>query len=373
MDDRGQYSTLELANAEHNGPLGYNNGLEVVSPSVPPQTTESNNFPEAAIKPEYPTAENSNLPEVVAIQESPLPSGGKGERRICGLKRKVFIPLVALLALLVIGAVVGGAVGGTVGKSKSSTTSGSPTTTTSATPVITTSTPTATPAILANSSLGSVNWTDSKGYSHHAVFYQHRSTSLMLSLWDSQNTTWKVNNVSASLNSTMAALSGTPLTSAVSPSPYPFQFNLYYLSTSNQVMELITNDTQGRNWQVGLLSNNRIQAGAGSQLASYWQRCTYQCSQEVILLYEDSSQRLNIANSSDWEDTYLPIGSNINSGSGLALVPLAPLGGVNTQPYQMRAYVDISDRSQELMWRNSGPEDWVNGLFSNFQTVIPQY
>jgi hypothetical protein len=349
MDDRGQYSTLEFAGQQQKHPD--TPGLEAVPPSTLPQVSYDNDLPEAATKTEGQTF---------------VASDNLAPRRIWGLKRKTFFILVALVALLVVGAVVGGAVGGTVGKSSNSTktasTSPSPSPTTSR-PASSTPTSIKTANILSNSTLSSANWTDSKGYSHHAVFYQAPSKSLFLSLWDSQNTTWAVKNVSASLNSTFAALPGTPLSCAVTSTPWPFQLNLYYLSTSNRILELYTDDPQGGNWGTGSLATYNLEAGTGSQLASYWQRCNYECSQQIILLYEDTSQKLTVANGSNWANPYQPAGIDINSGSGLALVPLAPLSDPNNQPYQLRAYVDISETSQEWMWTGFAGEGlWYDGM-----------
>ncbi|KAE8443358.1 hypothetical protein EG329_001916 [Mollisiaceae sp. DMI_Dod_QoI] len=336
MEDSGQHSTLEVAN-QHNVPPEYAHGLEAVPPhSDLPQVVEGNDLPDAK-------------PESHAFLDAGHPAPYDGERKIWGLKRRTFMILAALVALVVVGAVVGGAVGGTVGKSKSSSTpsstSGSPTTTSGAP----TSTSTAAPVVLSNSSLSSANWTDLNGNTHHAVFWQGASNSLRLSLWDSQNTTWAVHNVSAPLNSSFAALPGTPLAAAIS-SPPNFQLNLYYLSPSNQIIELYTVDTQGGDWKIGSLHTYNLQAGAGSRLASYWQICEYQCSQAVILLYEDNQQNVLLANSSHWGATSSPFSGNVNTNSGLAIVPLAPIADINTQPYQLRAYIDVSQASQEILW-----------------------
>lgn len=349
MDNTGQWSTLEPAHQQYSGPQRYIDGLQVAHSNLP-QADQSHNLPEATTKPET---------SFIGHPAPPYDS----ERRICGLKRKVFIILAGLVAFLVVGAIVGGAVGGTVGKSKSTSTVPSSPTTTGPSSAPPTSTAIASSIILSNSSLSSANWTDSKGYSHHAVIYQGRSNSLLMSLWDSQNTTWTVKNISVALGSSSAALSGTPLSNAVTSYPWPFQLNLYYLSPSNQILELYTIDQLGEGWTSGSLSTYNLEASAGSQLASYWQRCDYQCSQQIVLLYEDTSQKLNLANGTNWGNPYQVSSVAINHESSMALVPLAPSSDINRAPYQLRAYVDVSETSQEWMWTGyAGKGLWYSGM-----------
>lgn len=135
--------------------------------------------------------------------------GKNPDRKIWGLKRTTFFILVAVAAIVIIGAIVGGVVGSRANSTTSTSESATPTSSTSAT-----STPTPSPiSILSNSRIASVNWTDSNDQ-HYFVFYQNEKNDLIASSWDSQNKTWEARSISASIKSAgdgLDVIEGTPI------------------------------------------------------------------------------------------------------------------------------------------------------------------
>ena len=433
MDNRQQYpnydySTLEVAQQQHGehtqtsspqpdyGQHGYATGgypeqaYQTDPRKYSPQPYEGHNLPQV-VDPVYP--EVAPKPDAAAIGTENAPKGdyaGYGdhqhvqhpvpapaERRIWGLKRKTFFVVLAVVLLVVIGAAVGGGVGGTVGKNsekKSDPSTGggaggaggggggggdggggsSPGNTTNNSPV------------LGNSSISAINWTDSSNVEFNAVFWQAKTTDLMMSLWDSQGNAWDQVNITDKMGATsvnVTAKPGTPLAAAARGYPWTvsklknvagdFGIALFYLSPQNTILEVYSTDPRGGSWKLGDLttsSSNTIKTASNSQLGAWWGLCETNCSGNILLAYEDENQALRIANSSTWNTA--SVLRNIADGASLSITACAGNRGLDGPAQNaVRLYYDSSNKLSELMWTTGGP--WYYGLTSPLTPTLPLF
>lgn len=285
MNNKTHHSTLEAVPVDSNQA-----GLEV-NPNYVPAKFEDKNLP--------------------------VGNAGKDERKILGLRRTVFFIVAGLVGLLVIGAIIGGAVGGTSGKNKSKlspastpptpvdpASSSTPPGSTSNNPNSANTTAPSTSKLLVDSKLATVNWTDSKNYQHHALFYQNSTGSLTLSLWDSQNKSWAISPVFVPGLQIDPTLNGTSI--ATSVDNINFQLNVYFYSIKQEIKEFYTNDQQARAWVKGDLTDRSNRGYPNSQLTAYSQLCASRdCCNSTVVLYQDPDQKLRYMNGSDgWYATF---------------------------------------------------------------------
>ena len=153
--------------------------------------------------------------------------------------------------------------------------------------------------------MAAVNWTDEARFTHYAVFAQDDTNSLLVSLWDSQNQTWSATNISdatSQAESPIKAKSGTPLAAVsavgVGPNNQSAQMNLYFLTPSNIISEVVSQD--GRSWRLGDLPKTAPRTvDEDSALAAVWHRCKAGCTENVYVAYLSDGQ-CNSLNSTDW-------------------------------------------------------------------------
>lgn len=232
-------------------------------------------------------------------------------------------------------------------------------------------------AVLANSSLASINYTVAgSSVAYQMVFWQHSSGDLMFSVWDSDNATWQVGNITKNLAQTRistANLPGTALAAVVRGYPWtekqfynaPFRILLFYFSPSHQVQQLFSPDPRGASWQVGPLLTAGVEYKSGniSQLAAWWALCASpQCSGDVSVWYEADGRSLQMLNSSRWAGGTTTVVTNMGGGSGIAVAPVAPRYGLDGPAAKMAClYYENSARAlQELRWtQDTG--SWNNG------------
>lgn len=225
--------------------------------------------------------------------------------------------------------------------------------------------------ILSNSKLAAVNWTDPDGLvDRAAVFYQHTSNSLMVSIRDSVSNVWTTTNLTEQLlNSTGAAvldvLPGTPLAAVTQR----YQVSLYYLTTSFEVAETwayTSNVGAGQfpGWSSGSLATSLKPPGAmnGSSLAAEWMICT-NCTNSLLVTWQGENGDVQMANLTEnsWylNDAISPTDSSFLGGTALALksqMGNATLFG--TDPNAARLFAFNSD----------GLLDLTNGPVSNFSS-----
>lgn len=355
MNNQAHYSTLEPVRRETNQA-----GLEVTPDYVPPKA-DYNHFP----------VENENV--------------GKGEGKILGLRRRLFFIVAGLLGILVIGAIIGGVVGSTRGKNKSKSSPAdappSPVAGSSSTPPDSTppgssnSTNTTTPStstLLDGSKLATVNWTDSKNFQHHALFYQNATGSLTLSLWDSQNKSWATKPVNVPGLQIDPTLNGTAL--AASVNNLDFSLNIYFYTNKQEIKEFYTRDQQGGSWDKGGLTNKApVKGYPNSQLAAYNQLCgSRQCCNSTVLLYQDPSQKLRYLNGSDdWTNIGYVMDTAIFPGSGMTLMPLTTTTDPKRLPVSLKAYVENNQLTQEFAGGNGGL--WTGGTLAKDSTLLEDF
>ncbi|CAG8957372.1 hypothetical protein HYFRA_00010798 [Hymenoscyphus fraxineus] len=292
-----------------------------------------------------------------------------GERKLFGLRKKVFICIIIIALLLISCAIIGGAIGGTLSKRNSQKASTSTNETTSASsPSI--PTPTSNyDRLLQNSSISSLNWTDGT-YQHYAVFYQKSSDHISASVWDEYNRTWSTSDISGF--NLPAPNSGTSIASSVRSTPATkyFQLNVYFYTADTKVVELYTQSQQALtgSWNNGQLTSTPFVGLPDSHLAAYWDNCDFQpCHSSPIVLYQSFDENLRSTNSSQgWsKDESQIIERNI----------VAPKTSVALMPWpknkEFKAYVRVKSSNQVQEYTNKY-ENNINisnwGLQSGFGT-----
>jgi hypothetical protein len=151
---------------------------------------------------------------VVDIYEAQSESSDPTEEcKIFGLRRKTFFILLALLLVLIAGA-IGGGVGRTIAAraSNSESTVTVPTDTPSPTPP---QAPTTTRVQYGNTGLAALQWTDLNGTLHKRLYYQDNDSRIRESSWDNStafDTAWDINAISDAVKpgTSIAAAAGYP-------------------------------------------------------------------------------------------------------------------------------------------------------------------
>lgn len=143
--------------------------------------------------------------------------------------------------------------------------------------------------ILAASDLAALNWTDtSTGTAYSGVFYQASHASglaLMVAFKNEKTQTWSSVNISASASkSQLDVLPGTPLAAASNNGLW----NLYYLTSTMTIAEVYATDpTSNNGWQQGSFADvlNRPAVMPGSGLGAMWQSCT-SCDNALFVTWQ---------------------------------------------------------------------------------------
>ncbi|KAI1851745.1 hypothetical protein JX265_010979 [Neoarthrinium moseri] len=248
------------------------------------------------------------------------------ERRICGLRRRIFFIVLAVISLVIIG-VVAGTVGGVLSSRQKPSTSPDPSQ----------PSPDSEPAAVGNlmkmSSLAAANWTDANGVAHRCVFFQDPRNALLARRWDGRNQTWALTNITAVMaysgQGPPDPAPGTPLAvvSLDRPNPYkvPEAMHLYFVNRQNVMRSLFTNDPLQHpdSWTNDTLIRAVVQVGPGSQLAAAWQRCTGDCKGNMTLAYQVPGGGINVVNSYNWASGQeaLTDRQQVAAGTSMALLP----------------------------------------------------
>lgn len=239
------------------------------------------------------------------------------KRRVCGLRRPLFITIAVLSTLLVIGAVIGLAIGLSTRANKDETPPPDPDETLPPNSSPTGGVPGVESNLFANSSLATANWTDPSGYVHLYVFYQNTDKELLTSVWDSENSTWATHSISRSLVSSSGRSVnlrfGTPIAAFSYTNP-SFQIRVYALTGESSVRELLTPDPSlASGWQHGQLGRDAfintgvgINSGWESKLAALRPQCGTgaDCQAnfpELAIAYQDNFGIIHLAKAPDWE------------------------------------------------------------------------
>ncbi|KAB2574447.1 hypothetical protein DBV05_g6866 [Lasiodiplodia theobromae] len=310
-----EYSTLEVYRPEAS-PL----------PEAVPGQFYDPKFADAKQPPRYsslPQVIDSTPPEVYYTQGSTLPppapnDQSEQDRTVCGLKRKTFWIVFAVLLVIIIAAAVGGGVGGALSSKKKS----SP-------PSSTNSTTTTSDPILPNSRIAAINYTDASNVVHHRVYFQGASLALYQSDFSAATNNWTVSRVNVTGNVT--ALQGTALSAyAYYHSAADVDFHLYFMDASDgtsvrEFYSTLSNST----WTLGD-GDARHVARQNSTLASYGRACSA-CSSSNFYIYEgpdgDGTADAAFRNTgaSSWPSTEFLTG--VVEGSAIATAPVPPVAG----------------------------------------------
>lgn len=405
MENRQQYanydySTLEVANQS---PSPLHEGQEkylAQDQHGAPEVVNTSNLPEVALKHEYitnaaPYGDTNTHSTSHAYPQSQYPQfqGPHSlatydpetpveKRRIWGMKRRTFFILLGVLLVVIIGAVVGGAVGATAGNNKNGevTPGPVPDPTPSGNGTVGGDVPGIQSAILQNSRISAVNWTDDNAVAYHGVFWQADDDSLMISVRDSKTNSWTITNITGTLDAQNQAVakSGTPLAAAALGAPWtqaPWGKRnglvLFFLSPRNVIQSLAA-DLPGKYWRLGNLSksNKNLEAAPDSQLSIWWAQCSTNCTFDISLWYEDKQQTLRQGTGkNNWAETPVSILDNIVPGAAIGNCALSPNYGQNgSDSWSSRVYYDQSGAISELLHHEEAGvvEDWAYGtLFTH--------
>lgn len=177
-------------------------------------------------------------------------------RRICGYQRTAFYLVLTIIALVVIGAAIGGGVGASLSSNTSD--DAEPTSTASASQPPGTLSPT--------TRLASINYTDESGIDYFLVYYQLSSNMICQSLWNNSKQSWTASVVSDDTDNIMAS---SPIsadlwkhTSVLLPLPK--------LTTKFSVYPCLTSLLQNRDIHVYWLDPNNVIRGLSRSASGQW-------------------------------------------------------------------------------------------------------
>ncbi|KAK6860715.1 hypothetical protein PG995_004351 [Apiospora arundinis] len=278
------------------------------------------------------------------------------DRQIFGLSKKTFILVVSGLALFLV-VLLAIILGVTLGRGASSKDN---------------SAGAGTLGLLENTRLSAMNWTDPfSGVDHSAVFYQHSSNALMVSVRDATSQAWRSVNITASVMNTtkavgLSVLPRTPMACVTNA----FQQSCYYLNADGRVAEIYNVDPTLNGWTAGAFGS-KIQARTApdSRIAAVWQICQ-NCSNSILVAWQDANGAdVKIANftSKDWAQGPT-LFESAAPGAGLAFSTFNDFRGTSpfgTDPNALRMYTASGSNLVELL---NGPETnfaWGIGNFNN--------
>ena len=265
--------------------------------------------------------------------------------------RSIWLAVAIVTVLVVVAAILGGVFGSKSHRNRSQSTTGANgifdnnTSTNNTSPNNATAL-NVTRSIMRNTALASVAWGDTNGVVHYRVYYQDSNAMIKESAWVSAQQEWYVSNGGIGL-----AKNGTPLAVISTPDPNSStpHLHLYYLSPGGELNEWATKD--GATWQNGSINTQKIIPAKSSQLAGYSDLChdNHECDDNVLLIYQDSQNTLQLYNATSESFTTSSIPANPIIGSGLGLIR------VDQRPYpsQLRFFYQIS--SNDLV-----AADWID-------------
>lgn len=300
----------------------------------------------------------------------PLPERTPREQKIMGLRRSTFIAAAAGLGLFILGTIITGITLAVANaKASAAEASSKPTTESESAANLTTTTTKASigPGIHVDSKIAALNWTDFSAVNHQAVFYQDSFNALMAMIIDSVSNEWRPVNLTAlASDNGIDVLPGTPLAVTTNRGLW----NLYYLTSSNQVAELYSTDPY-TNWASGEFHNKiQGQAVAGSRLAAVQQQCTG-CANALLVMWQEVSGVISMANftNSVWTKS-LTIADDATLGTGMAISTFMDFRGkLGPNLNALRMYYAAGPNFTEKML---GPETKFKLATGNFGTSILQ-
>lgn len=372
--DRYEYSTLEVDTEAQSR----NQYAETASqyPEVNHHATEHLNYPEVvsgggvAGGLPYKADIDRTPPEAVQVAETPA-EGEKAlvppERRICGMKRKVFWG-VLIGAIILIVAIVVGVTAGVVTTRKAVDAADSDSSSGSNGSAGSTSNET---ALYANTNIATANFTDGLGNENYLVVYQLNNKAIYMSAWNSSNKEWVVSAV-VDGNTNNLGLDSVREGTALAIDVFAYDnsnrdIHVYWqlpdsggLSTIKALSYL---DAKGvttaavmpaANWVDSKAANTYIST-AGSALISYGKQCDL-CNQYTYLYFQSSD---GIREASYQNDT---TGWN-SATSGIEVDLSGPSDNSSMAQAHAAAATTDGHRSMNIFYRSttSGLSQIVNG------------
>lgn len=303
--------------------------------TLPAVATDGNAFPEAV------KVSNDGISMSPIEQNAPSPQ--LPERRIRGTRKKTLWILAAILTLII--TAVGVGVG--VWKYKQGYAGGK-----------------STSIVWNESKLSAVNWTYDQ-HNFEAVFWQATNSSLMMSLLDSDNTTWEVTEISSRIrdNRTISPALGTSLGAAPYTGAQGFRLLLVYTNENNELQGLQTLADPRGDWAVDDISIQSAKT-SGSQLAVIWNDCGWGCA-TVFYVGEDQSL-MSLRRLSGTKPAKIENANSIRKGSGLSAVVIDPNPNTNGSHIQPHVFFDQSSTQQEVLLSFD-----TQYLESNYTCTIP--
>lgn len=366
MDSRAHHdgvyhSTLEVATAEHEPrpQVANDSDLEVLQGAHTSGSTMHHDG----------SGWNAYKGYGAVAQETQHGSAAQDKRRYCfGLSRRAFWILIAVAAVVVIGAVAGGVAGGLLAHKQTDGASPMPNgngttipgdggggTTNIATPLL-------------GSQLAATNWTDSTGLVRRAVFYQSDGALLLRHTHDVNNS-WIQVNISDQFaaetgNNMLGVRAATPLAVAAIPwlgTNFSLSASLFYLNLENQVRELVSSDDTLSAWTHGSSWSTDFDADADSRLSAVPYYCP-SCPNHVCVIFQDANRNIVSSCDGSW-DTQNTV-TRAYPGSPFSMIQFSSNGGLNVSDVdELRLFYFTDAEIVDYMYNLDGNKNWLAGMF----------
>ncbi|KAI1266118.1 hypothetical protein F5Y18DRAFT_382518 [Xylariaceae sp. FL1019] len=226
--------------------------------------------------------------------------------------------------------------------------------------------------------LAATNWTVN-GVEYQVVLTQDEFDGSLLSYFKT-NSSWTQVNISSYFeDSALPIRNQSPLATVAISDPNDWgnpdlnQLRVYFATSANSVVEIVTHDPNLTDWRWGILGphmNHSLVIEDYSQLAATWRRCSNEteCGHGQFFLTYELGTALMVANSTANWDPSIAV-DRIDPFSGITLVSaqtLAPYSDTKTlfdTDYAWAIYKDAStvvtawqDYQQDWNWTDQGKE-----------------
>ncbi|KAI1077641.1 hypothetical protein F5B20DRAFT_583052 [Whalleya microplaca] len=307
-----------------------------------------NNYPQVRIE-NYPEVNQDAMahlryPEVVSNGSDPLgypekesvdpfveTAAATTEPKICGLRRRTFWFVLALIALVVAGIIAGVVAGLLSTRARAVDNSGAPQQTNGS-------------ALLAHTRLASTNFTDGSGNENYLVFYQLDNGAIHMSAWNSSYKKWVVSPVVDGTNgiSLDDVYKGTSIgVDVFRHSQSARNIHLYWMSPNKLIKSLFRANistyepSRAEDWDIPP-ANDKFVASLGGSLAAYGKQCD-ECTNWTYFFWEAEDDtmggaELSLPTTGVWKglpfdkSAYLPPSTN----TSMALTNTAAVNGTTS-------------------------------------------
>lgn len=253
------------------------------------------------------------------------------QRRVWGMRPRLFYLVVIVIILILAGAIAGGVAGGLASRPHDQDADSRNGDSTSSN-----TTDTGQNRIFVNSSIAASSLVDGGGNTIRSVFFQDSYGAIILRQWNSQTPTWKTRNLTSSLiidtsHSDIRTYLGTPLAAASLEfeAGYKFETWVWFFTPDNGIQ--LVGSTDSTFTEMKISTDNlplSVYPGSDSRLAVAWQGCSSDCHGDWLLAYQNQNGQIGIANaSSTWHLQTTLDGAN-SMGAHVAMVSQQHGGGL---------------------------------------------